>query len=263
MIRMFEIPSGGTWIQKDGDWYRDDVIPVYREPQGGWAAKSLHKRETIWVLAKVFGQNPNGSALPEWVECQWDYQAGRWVVMTGSSTGTGKSIATASLEDRSGGMYNLWLSFSDPAFIQQQGQTLDIKKPCLVTVDGEYFFKPNINEFEYPAMYDVVTHAPYTPSNNYPLKFWKSREKTFPRSFHFGGQPGASFVFELPDVWSSFAGTSFQDIGVIGVQPLEHSTTFSFTRRLPNPFVWTPRFEQFDPAFDNEYYFAHLTFLEI
>jgi hypothetical protein len=112
VLRLFKLPGQVNWIESaPGQWKHENCIPIFREPQGDWVENVNHRQETIWFLEKAYNAaatEPTTVDFPEWIECRWDKQAGRWVVVisvipivrpvllsnVGGSDGTSSSPAT-------------------------------------------------------------------------------------------------------------------------------------------------------------------------
>lgn len=80
----------GAWEAEGDDWYRW-ALPVYRMPQGSWAETDGFTRQKIWFIERLFpGEttDPNEIEFSDWMQCYWDSQAGRWVILSPGSGGS-------------------------------------------------------------------------------------------------------------------------------------------------------------------------------
>jgi hypothetical protein len=76
----------GVWVKEGDDWYQW-CLPVYRKPQGSWDETTNFARQKVWFAEKAFSEesiNPNDLDFTPWMQCYWDSQAGRWVVVSPS-----------------------------------------------------------------------------------------------------------------------------------------------------------------------------------
>jgi hypothetical protein len=103
LLYSFEDPEG-EWEQEGTDWWRW-ALPVYRMPQGSWDETQGFNRQKIWFIEKVFSEDPtdpNNLEFPPWVQCYWDSQAGRWVLISpGAGSGDYIVFQFADLESSS------------------------------------------------------------------------------------------------------------------------------------------------------------------
>jgi hypothetical protein len=86
----------GVWIKEGDDWYQW-CLPVYRKPQGSWDETTNFARQKVWFIQKAFSEesiNPNDLDFTPWMQCYWDSQAGRWVVVSPSQPQGGIIIMT-------------------------------------------------------------------------------------------------------------------------------------------------------------------------
>jgi hypothetical protein len=93
LLYSFEDPEG-EWEQEGTDWWRW-ALPVYRMPQGSWDETTGFTRQKIWFIEKVFSEeptDPNSLEFPPWLQCYWDSQAGRWVIISPGG-GSGDYVA--------------------------------------------------------------------------------------------------------------------------------------------------------------------------
>lgn len=83
LLYSFEEPEG-EWEKEGDDWWRW-ALPVYRKPQASWDETEGFTRQKLWFVPRVFGDentDPNGLDFAPWVQCYWDSQAGRWVLIS-------------------------------------------------------------------------------------------------------------------------------------------------------------------------------------
>lgn len=100
LLFAFEDPDA-QWQPDGDDWFRW-ARPVYRKPQGSWAITEGFTRQKIWFIEKVYSEtptDPNDIDFPPWLQCYWDSQAGRWVVITPGSGGESGEYVVFTLED--------------------------------------------------------------------------------------------------------------------------------------------------------------------
>lgn len=93
-VLMWEFEDeAGSWEKDGDDWWRW-CTPVYRKPQASWALAEGFQRQKIWFAEKIIeaGTDPNGIDWPDWIQCYWDGQAGRWVVMQSPPSAAGSMI---------------------------------------------------------------------------------------------------------------------------------------------------------------------------
>jgi hypothetical protein len=89
LLYFFEDPEG-SWFEVEGDWYRW-ALPVYRTPQGSWEETEGFARQQIWFTSNIYSEapvNPNDIEFPDWLQCYWDSQAGRWVILSPGGGGS-------------------------------------------------------------------------------------------------------------------------------------------------------------------------------
>lgn len=101
LLYSFEDPQG-EWEQEGDDWWRW-AMPVYRKPLGSWDETSGFTRQKIWFIEKVFSEeptNPNDVDFPPWLQCYWDSQAGRWVILSPGG-GSGDYVTFQFVDDAS------------------------------------------------------------------------------------------------------------------------------------------------------------------
>jgi hypothetical protein len=105
LLYSFEDPDG-SWEAEGDDWYRW-ALPVYRMPQGSWSETTEFTRQKIWFTASLFGDaasDPNTIQFTPWLQCYWDSQAGRWVVLAIAGGGIIIMTPTAGIPARSGAL---------------------------------------------------------------------------------------------------------------------------------------------------------------
>jgi len=80
---LFALAEDEEWEEDLGAW-RHKAFPVYRAPQGEWTEFTEHKSRWIYFLPKTISgaPEPDDMSFPEWIECRWDAQAGRWVILS-------------------------------------------------------------------------------------------------------------------------------------------------------------------------------------
>jgi hypothetical protein len=101
LLYSFEDPTG-AWEQEGTDWWRW-ALPVYRMPQASWDETTGFTRQKIWFIEKVFSESPtdpNSLEFPPWLQCYWDSQAGRWVIISPGG-GSGDYVAFEFVDETS------------------------------------------------------------------------------------------------------------------------------------------------------------------
>lgn len=84
-ILIYSIDTTSAWTQ-DGDDYWKWGTPVMRRPQGSWDTITDNTQQKLWLAPKLFGgADPDELNFEEWLQCYWDNQAGRWVVIASNS----------------------------------------------------------------------------------------------------------------------------------------------------------------------------------
>jgi hypothetical protein len=104
LLYSFEDPEG-EWEKVGDDWYRW-ALPVYRMPQGSWDETTGFTRQKIWFIEKTYSADPvdpNDIDLPPWLQCYWDSQAGRWVIITPGSGASSQMVEFEIVADDSSG----------------------------------------------------------------------------------------------------------------------------------------------------------------
>jgi hypothetical protein len=102
LLYFFEDPEG-SWFEVEGDWYRW-ALPVYRTPQGSWEETEGFARQQIWFTSNIYSEapvNPNDIDFPPWLQCYWDSQAGRWVILSPGGVASGDYIIFSFVEEES------------------------------------------------------------------------------------------------------------------------------------------------------------------
>jgi hypothetical protein len=90
-VLLFELESPGPTWKEEGSDYWNWAKPVYRKPQQSWDSTEGFTRQKIWYTKKITPDetDPNQIKFAEWIQCYWDSQAGRWVVLkSGGAPGT-------------------------------------------------------------------------------------------------------------------------------------------------------------------------------
>lgn len=84
-VKLFEIPSGGTWEEVASDkWRMVDCREVIKTASATWAATDYRPVQTIWFVPELFGDDtvePTAVVSSDWVTAFWEFQSERWVAV--------------------------------------------------------------------------------------------------------------------------------------------------------------------------------------
>ena len=94
-LLMHSFDAESEWQQDGDDWYRL-AVPVYRSPQGSWKKADGFRKTRVWFPLDTYHQtitSPAEITWPQWINCYWDTQAGRWNAFPPPSSGGGGGSA--------------------------------------------------------------------------------------------------------------------------------------------------------------------------